>query len=57
MSIRDYLNAPKIKKENERLLVLFEKINATEAINVQNNIDVLKGEHVTLENTINKVKF
>jgi len=48
MSIFDIFQAPKIKRENERLLTLFDKINATDAIIIQQNIEKLKIERDTL---------
>lgn len=45
MSILDIFKVTKIKKENEDLHALFNKINATEAIEVQNNINKLTNEN------------
>jgi len=44
MGILDIFKVSQIKKENEQLHLLFQKINATEAIEIQKNIDALKNE-------------
>lgn len=48
MSFLDIFKALKFKRENEELHLLFEKINATEAIEVQKRINELKQERELL---------
>jgi predicted nucleic acid-binding Zn-ribbon protein len=63
MNIRDFFKAPQIKRENEELIfqneklkTLFEKINATEAIEIQNKINDLKQEKESLMTNIDQYK-
>jgi len=56
MSILDIFKASKIRKENEQLVELFHKINATEAIEIQKNITSLKRDEDVLNNRYNMLK-
>lgn len=56
MNIMDIFRVFKIKKENEELKTLFEKINATSAIEIQKNIVKLETEAISLGNNVNILK-